>query len=61
MIIFYMGVIIDFIVRSCVKSSVEVLYYFEHLTFTNVHTKSSFFKKDLLCCHSFFIEGKCTS
>lgn len=45
MIIFYMGVIIDFIVRSCVKSSVEVLYYFEHLTFTNVHIKSSFFQE----------------
>lgn len=45
MIIFYMGVIIDFIVCSCVKSSVEVLYYFEHLTFTNVHIKSSFFQE----------------
>lgn len=40
-----MGVIIDFIVHSFAKSSVEVLYYCKDLTFTNVHRKSSFFEE----------------
>lgn len=54
-IIFYMGVIIDFIVHSCVKNIVKALYYFEGVTFVNVHRKIIFLMKILLCCHSFFI------
>lgn len=54
-IIFYQGLIIDVIVHSCVKSIVKALYYFEDVIFTNLHSKIIFFKKDLLCCHSFFI------
>ena len=54
-IIFYMGVIIGFIVHSFVKGIVKALFYFEDVTFTNIHRIISFFNKDLLCCHSFFI------